>query len=227
MVGSYDSSCNSSDEKIVIKTGLLAALERQVNGLLALDPVSIKKLSHGFGKVVAFQCTSPQWSCYVHFERDRIRLAGFPGEESEGVVDATFTGSSVAFATLATRRNLPFADVPGLSVAGDEALIADLQQMYQLMELDWERPLCQTFGDITGHMMARGIRFVGDHVHRGQQLVMDNLGEYLQEELRLIPSRVEVAGFAGEVGCLAESMDRLEEQWQIMQPAKDISDAKS
>ncbi|WP_257295747.1 SCP2 domain-containing protein [Endozoicomonas sp. YOMI1] len=223
MVGSNDSPY----DKIVFTMGLLAAIERQVNGLLALDPVTIKKLSHWFGKVVAFQCTSPEWSCYVHFEHDRIRLAGTLGEESEGAVNATFTGSSIAFASLATRKNLPFADVSGLSVSGDEALIADLQQIHQQMEIDWERPLCQTFGDIPGHMMARGLRFVGDHVHRGQQLVMDNLGEYLQEELRLIPSRVEVAGFAEEVGRLAESMDRLEEQWQTMQPTKDLSDAKS
>ena len=210
-------------DKITIKTGLLAAIERQVNALLALDLVTIKKLSHWFGKVAAFQCTSPQWVCYAHFEHDRIRLAGF----FEGEVDVTFTGSSVAFATLATRRNLPFADVPGLSVSGDEALIADLQQIHRQMDIDWERPLCETFGDITGHMMAQGLRFVGDHVHRGQQLIMDNLGEYLQEELRLIPSRVEVEGFAEEVGLLAESMDRLEHQWQTSLDTKDISDAKS
>ncbi|WP_257286076.1 SCP2 domain-containing protein [Endozoicomonas sp. SESOKO1] len=227
MAGSSDSSYDSPYKKIVIKMGLLAALERQVNTLLALDPATLKKLSHWFGKVVAFQCTSPQWLCYVHFEHDRIRLASTLGEESECEVDATFTGSSVAFVTLATRRNLPFADVPGLTVSGDEALIADLQQIHQQMEIDWERPLCQTFGDIAGHMMARGLRFVGDQVQRGQQLVMDNLGEYLQEELRLIPSRVEVEGFAAEVELLAESMERLEGQWQTMQPAKDISDAKS
>ncbi|MGO0306153.1 ubiquinone biosynthesis accessory factor UbiJ [Endozoicomonas acroporae] len=227
MADSDNSSSDSSFDNIVVKMGLLAALERQVNSLLALDPVTIKKLSHWFGKVVAFQCTSPQWLCYVHFEHDRIRLASSLGAESECVVDATFTGSSVAFVTLATRRNLPFADVPGLSVSGDKTLIADLQQIHQQMELDWERPLCQTFGDITGHMMARGLRFVGDHVHRGQQLVMDNLGEYLQEELRLIPSRIEVESFAEEVGCVAESMERLEEQWQTMQPAKNTSDAKS
>ncbi|USE35344.1 SCP2 domain-containing protein [Endozoicomonas sp. SCSIO W0465] len=227
MAGSYNSSYNKPYDKIVIKTGLLAAIERQVNALLTLDPVTIKKMSHWFGKVINFQCISPQWSCYVHFEQDRIRLAG----SFEGSLDATFTGSSVAFATLATRRNLPFADVTGLSVSGDEALIADLQTIHQQMEIDWERPLCQTFGDIAGHMMAQGLRFVGDHANRGRALVMDNLGEYLQEELRLIPSRVEVEDFAGEVGLLVESMDRLEHQWQAAHHAIDHSnnetDAKS
>lgn len=194
----------------VLKTGLLAALERQVNGLLALDPVTLKKLSRWFGKVVAFQCTSPRWLCYVHFEQDRIRLAGV----FDGVTDAQFTGSSVALATLATVRHLPFADVPGLSVTGDETLIADLQQIHWQMELDWERPLCQTFGDIAGHMMARGLRRIGKQAHRGQALLMNNLGGYLQEELRLIPSRVEMEGFAEEIGLLAGAVDRLEQQWQ-------------
>lgn len=214
-----------SFDKIVVKTGMLAALERQVNALLALDPVTIKKLSQWFGKVVDFQCTSPDWSCFVHFEQDRIRLAGF----FDGEVDAHFEGSSVAFAVLATRRNLPFAEVPGLSISGDKALIADLQQIHQQMEIDWERPLCQTFGDITGHMMAQGFRFIGEHAQRGQVLVMDNLGEYLQEEVQLIPSRVEVEGFVAEVGQLAESMDRLEQQWQnaFHNKSKTKTDAQS
>lgn len=207
----------------VLKMGLLAAIERQVNALLALDPVTIKKLSRWFGKVVAFQCTSPEWSCYVHVEQDSIRLAGF----FDGNVDAIFMGSSVAFATLATRRSLPFSEVPGLSISGEESLVGDLQQIHQQMEIDWERPLCQTFGDIAGHMMAQGLRFIGDHAMRGQKLVTDNLGEYLQEELRLIPSRVEVEGFAEDVELLVESMDRLEHQWQTAERIKDKSNAKS
>lgn len=206
----------------VIKMGVLTAIERQANLLLALDPVTIKKLSHWFGKVVAFQCTSPKWSFYVHFEHDRIRLAGF----FEGDVDATFTGSSVAFASLATCRSLSFADIHGLNISGDEELTADLQKIYQQMEIDWERPFCQVFGDITGHVMAQGLHFIGDHIHKGQQLIMDNLGEYLQEELRLIPSRVEVEGFAEDVGLLAESMDRLECRWQTTQYVKALFDAK-
>ncbi|MFK0571790.1 SCP2 domain-containing protein [Endozoicomonas sp.] len=207
----------------VVKTGLLAAIEHQVNALLALDPVTIKKLSQWFGKVVSFQCTSPRWACFVHFEQDRIRLASV----FEGEVDAIFEGSSAAFAVLVARRDLPFFEIPGLTISGDEALIKDLQHIHQQLEIDWERPLCQTFGDIPGHMMARGVRFIGDHAHRGQKLVMDNLGEYLQEELRLIPSRVEVEGFIAEVGQLAESMDRLELQWQDTLKSKTTSDAKS
>ncbi len=187
----------------VIKSGVLAAVERQVNQLLALDPAIVKKLSQWFAKVVALQCTAPGWTCYLHIEDDGIRLAG----TSEQAADATFTGSGVAFAILAARKYPTFAEIPGLSVHGDEAFINALQQIHQQMELDWEQPLCASLGDVPGHFLAQGMRFVGEHIQRGQHLALENLGEYLQEELQLIPSRVEVEGFSAEVSELAESVE--------------------
>jgi len=190
----------------VIKTGLLAALEHQVNGLLALDPVTIKKLSRWCGKVVACQCTSPQWHCFLRIEQDRICLAG----HYEGAVDATFTGSSAALAVLLIKRQLTFDQVPGLVVSGDDELLDDLQAIHQQLDIDWERLLGQIVGEMPGHVIAQGLRWVSDSARRGQGMVMDNLGEYLQEELRLIPSRVDVEVFAEEVQQLAQRMAQLE-----------------
>ena len=187
----------------VIKAGLLAAMERQVNGVLALDPVTSKKLSHWFAKVVMIQCSS--WLCFLHIEQDRIRLTG----SYEGEPDATFTGSSAALATLVIKRHLTFDQVHGLVVSGDQELIDDLQAIHRELDIDWERPLGQVFGEIPGHTIARGLRWLGGGVRRGQEMVMDNLGEYLQEELRLIPSRVEMELFASDVQQLAQRLDQL------------------
>ncbi|MGB0360007.1 MAG: ubiquinone biosynthesis accessory factor UbiJ [Endozoicomonas sp.] len=192
----------------VITTGLLAAIERQVNAILALDPVTVKKLKHQFGKVVAFRCLSPQWACFVHFMQDGVRLASV----FEGDVDVTFEGSGIAFAVLASRQALMFSEVQGLTVSGDEALIAELHVLHQQVDIDWERPLCKTFGDIPGHLMAQGIRFMGNHIQRGQRMIQNNLGEYLQEEVGVIPSRIEVEGFIAEVEALATSVTILEKQ---------------
>ena len=191
----------------VIKSGVLAAVERQLNQLLALDPATVKKLSQWFANVIAFRCTAPEWTCYLHIEHSGIRLAS----TSEQAADATFNGSSVTFAALAARK---YATIPGLNVSGDEALIDALQQLYQQMELDWERPLCRALGEVPGHLLAQGGRFVGEHLQRGQYLALENVGEYLQEELRLIPTRVEVESFNVEVSKLAESVERLAKVFQ-------------
>lgn len=187
----------------VIKAGLLAAMERQINGALALDPVTSKKLSRWFGKVVMIQCSSRL--CFLHIEQDRIRLTS----SHEGEADATFTGSSAALAILAIKRHLSFDQVHGLVVSGDKELIDDLQAIRRELDIDWERPLSQAFGEIPGHTIARGLRWLGGGVRRGQGMVMDNLGEYLQEELRLIPSRVEMELFASDVQQLAQRLDQL------------------
>ena len=193
----------------VIKVGLLAAIEHQINGLLALDPVTVKKLSRWFGRVVAIQCSSPQWHCFIHIEQHGIRLTG----SHEGDADATFTGSSVALGILLVKRHLSFDQVHGLSVTGDSELIDDLQVIHRQLDIDWERPLGQILGEIPGHTIARGLRWLGDSVQRGQGMVMDNLGEYLQEELRLIPSRVEMEIFARDVQQLVQRLEQLE-QWR-------------
>lgn len=193
----------------VIKVGLLAAIEHQVNGLLALDPVTINKLSRWFGRVVAMQCSSPQWLCFIHIEQHGVRLTG----SHEGDADVTFTGSSAALGMLLVKRHVSFDRVHGLSVTGDSELIDDLQIIHRQLDIDWERPLGQVLGEIPGHTIARGLRWLGDHVQRGQDMVMDNLAEYLQEELRLIPSRVEMEAFANDVQQLAQRLEQLE-QWR-------------
>ena len=197
----------------VIKTGLLAALEHQLNELLALDPVTVKKLSRWFGKVVVCQCTSPPWHCFLHIEQGRIRLTG----SHDGAVDAMFVGSGAALALLLIRRQLPFNQVPGLVVTGDDELLDDLQIMHRQLDIDWERPLGQTFGEMPGHVIAQSLRWVGDSVRRGQDMVMDNLGEYLQEELHLIPSRVDMEIFAEEVQQLAQHMEQLETTYHLVE----------
>ena len=203
----------------VIKVGLLAAIEHQVNGLLALDPVTINKLSRWFGKVVAIQCASPQWHCFIHIGQHGIRLTG----SHEGDADATFTGSSAALGMLLIKRHLSFDQVHGLSVTGDSELIDDLQVIHRQLDIDWERPLGPVLGEIPGHTIARGLRWLGDNLQRGQDMVMDNLGEYLQEELRLIPSRVEMEAFARDVQQLAQRLEQLE-QWRAEQHSDDKTD---
>ena len=192
------------------KAGFLAVVEQHINRYLSLDPVNQEKLSRCFGKVILLQCRTPSWSCYMHFDHDHVRLTGF----FDGVEDAKFNGSSVSFSTLLIHRNLPMSDIPDLTLTGDAELIAELQAVYQEMEIDWERPLCQFFGDIPGHLIAQGLRSAVSCGQRVQKVIMDNLGDYLQEELRLIPSRVELESFTEERERLDEMMDSLEYRWK-------------
>ena len=192
----------------VIKTSCLAVLEKQVNALLGLDPVTLKRLSKHFGRVVEFHCNEPDFHCYAHLLDKEVRLAG----HFEGCPDACFSGSSVSYSILATQRNKSFDDIAGLTVSGDKALIKDLEFIHQDMEPDWEKPIVNTLGNVAGHALAQGLRFTGQQLNKVKNTFEQNCAEYLQEELRLIPSRVEIEGFAVEVQKLKEAVDQLEER---------------
>ncbi len=187
------------------KTAWLATLEKQLNAILRLDPVSVKQLAKMAGAVIDVQCSEPEFSCYVHLEQDGIRLAGY----HEGATDAGIEGSIIAFSSLVTHRNQPIETVPGLNCSGDSELLQHLSAIHQSVEFDWESLLCRCFGDVGGHLLAKGFHFASGQASRVRKTVADNLGEYLQEELRLVPSRNELEGFAADVADLQQVADAL------------------
>lgn len=191
-----------------IKTGCLAVLEKQINNLLNLDPVTLKRLTEHFGAVVEFHCLEPDFSCYVHLLDNEVRLAGY----FEGEPDVCFAGTSVSFSVLATQRSKPFDEVAGLTIAGDETLIEALAFIHQDMELDWESPIVNVLGDVAGHTLAKGLRFTGQKFNKIKNTFEKNCTEYLQEELQLIPSRVEIERFSAEVDKLRKVVDQLAEK---------------
>ncbi len=192
----------------VLKTGLFALIERQLNAALSLDSVVYNRLSGLHGCVVRFQCNTPPLSCFIHFEHEHIRVAGF----HEGVVDAAFSGALLAFTELVAHRTVPFSDIPGLSVSGDEAVLRQLQVVHSQFDMDWESLFCRKMGDVPGYLAAQGIRFAGQHISRGKQMFEANLGAYLQEELRVIPAEPEVNVFVSDVASLELDLQRIEQK---------------
>lgn len=187
-------------------TALLIAVERQVNALLSLDPVVFKRLSTYAGKVIRVQVTSPEMECFIHLERDGLRLASVFEEEC----DVVFKGSAVSLVSLVIQRPVSFEGASGVEVSGCPGLLNELEATHNQVELDWEPVLCQVFGDLGGHFIARGLRFAGRQVQQGRQLVADNAGGFMQEELQIAPARPELDAFGDELSHLVDSVGRLE-----------------
>ncbi len=189
-----------------IKTAVLALLEKQLNAIIGLDPVIVRQLGAMEGRVVEIHCLEPDVQCYLYLEASGVRLAGY----HEGSVDASIKGTLVAFTELASNRALDIGDVAGLESGGDPDILEQLSQAHRSAELDWEALLCRCFGDVGGHMLAQGFRFASRQAEKVRTVAADNLGEYLQEELRLLPSRNEVEAFSSDIAELQYAVDNLE-----------------
>ena len=122
----------------------------------------------------------------------------------------------MSFSQLAGTRKTSFDNIQGLSVTGNEALIRALEHIHLDMALDWEKPFVDVLGIIPGHWLAQGFRFAGRQFNNLKKTAERNLSEYVQEELQLVPARVEIEGFQTDVKVLKDSVDKLAEKIEIL-----------
>ncbi|MDD7804607.1 MAG: hypothetical protein PUP46_03345 [Endozoicomonas sp. (ex Botrylloides leachii)] len=188
-----------------VKAALLAGLEKQLDAALMLDPVSMTEIGKMAGIVVEVYCTEPKFKCYASLEKASIRLLGY----YENEVDAGVRGPLMTLADLIMRRNQPIANITGLSSWGREDVLDRLSSILLLIELDWESVLCRSFGDVGGHLLAQGVRFLSKQAEGVRTIAAENLTDYLQEELRLVPSRNELDTFTVDVIELQEALSML------------------
>ena len=190
----------------VFRTIFLAGLERQLNIALSLDPVTISRLCSMSNIVINIQCSEPRFQFYVYLGGDSIKLGSF----NEGEADLCLRGSIAVLVGLVVIRRHRIDAVPGLKFWGRDEVLQQLSDILQSAELDWHGLLCQYFGSITGHLLARGFDLASSQAGKTKAIVVDNIKEYLQEELLFLPSRNELESFAADIAELKVDIDNIE-----------------
>ena len=194
-----------------LHTAAIAALEFSVNQALKLDPATALKLTSLDNHVFHLHCTSPELSFYLIPGRGEIRLCGF----FDGEADTTLTGSANAFAKLATSPDPANALINGeLSLHGDSHALIQLQQIGKQLDLDWEAPLAQLFGDVVGHQLGRGLRNGFSFARQAFASFKRQVDDYIVEESDLVAPRWQVERFYSEVDQLSLRAERLEARLQ-------------
>jgi ubiquinone biosynthesis protein UbiJ len=76
--------------------------------------------------------------------------------------------------------------------------------------MDWEAPLVNSLGDVTGHQLAQGLRGLFSWGQQASASFIRQLEEYIHEEARLAPPRQEVEDFYQDLEQLNLRVDRLQ-----------------
>ncbi|MEZ5501766.1 MAG: SCP2 sterol-binding domain-containing protein [Halioglobus sp.] len=189
-----------------LHTAALAALEAALNRALALAPHSRGELAALEDNVFALHCTAPALNIYLHPGAQGIRLTGM----HHGPVTTSIRGEAADFTELATSRD-PTATLinGGLELEGDSAPLLELQQILAGLEMDWEAPLVASLGDVAGHQLAQVLRRAFAWSRQASASLTRQLKEFIQEEARLSPPRLEVEDFYQDVHELGLRVDRL------------------
>jgi ubiquinone biosynthesis protein UbiJ len=145
----------------------------------------------------------------------RIRLAA----TAEGISirpawdetsDAVIEGTPLSFLRLATGDAAKSIRAGGTEVHGDAEIAEGFRKLLEAARPDLEEELSRVTGDVAAHYLANFARDAVDFGRRAGDTLARNAAEYLTEESRDLPVRIEVEEFLADVDRLRESVDRLE-----------------
>ncbi len=197
----------SSDINPALHTAALAALESAINGALDLAPRSRVELTELAGSVFALESTAPALEVYLEITESGVRLMGV----YEDKVTTRVRGSASDFAELASSTDSAASLINGdLELTGDSAPLLALQQILGSADIDWEAPLVNTLGDVAGHQLAQVLRAGFGWGREAGNSLARQLEEFIHEEARLSPPRLELEDFYRDVQDLALKTERLE-----------------
>lgn len=201
-----------------LKTGAIAALEFIVNRALALDRASRQQLAALSGQVFHLECTRPELDMFLILHNDRVQLAG----HWEGEVTAGLSGSGDDYSELLTSRDPGATLINGaMTVIGDSKALLRLRDIAAHLDIDWEAPLANLFGDVIGHRLGKSLRFGHRLLRDAATSLRRQVHDYVQEESDWFAPRWEVEQFQADVTrvtqrceILAERIARLQQPLQ-------------
>ena len=183
----------------------LAIVEQILNGHVQESPAALDLLSSLHGKSLGVEVRGPGVTIVVSAENEKLGLE-FAGESS-----ATATVSGTPLALLASLRGDALSGFKdsGITISGDAEAAEDFSTLLRLARPDLEEQLSHLAGDVVAHRIGSTVRNARAWSKQAVSALGMNTTEYLQEESRQVPTRVEVEGFFAEIERLRDAAERV------------------
>jgi ubiquinone biosynthesis protein UbiJ len=189
-----------------LPSAVVSAFASSFNRYLQLDPETSARMAGLQGHCIALEFRGLDLTLYVIPGPDSVRLL----QQTDCEPDTVLSGTPLGMASLGLGRNTEQALFSGaVTIGGDVETGQAFKAILDSMEVDWEEQLSRLTGDVIAHQLGNAARHARRFLaHSGNTLEQDT-GEYLQEELRVLPSRIETENFMADVTRLAMDTDRL------------------
>jgi ubiquinone biosynthesis protein UbiJ len=189
-------------------------LAAAMNGWLGLDPAAQARLSTLEGRVIALHLRILETTVTLRVDNGRMAAVDEPGLQPDTVLHGTPLGMLQLGLGGDTANTLFSGEV---EITGDVETGQAFKAVLDDMDIDWEEQLSRLTGDVVAHQLGNLARRAGDWLRHGRETLQHDVGEYLQEEARVLPSRIEIENFISDVSDLAMAVERLEARLQRLQ----------
>jgi len=183
-----------------------AVLENVLNRYIKLDPTALGRLAPLHGKRIRLHIRGLELDLNLVPAPDGIQL--YP--EFEGEPDCTLSGAPLAFARLGGGEQADQLFAGAVEIRGDTEAGQRFGDLLAGLDIDWEEQLSRLTGDVAAHQVGSGARAAGRWGRQTADILPADLAEYLQEEARLLPTRIESEEFVTAVDTLRDDVERLE-----------------
>lgn len=185
----------------------LASAEASVNRVLRLDGVALRRLARLAGKVLEVDCQAPALRLFILPDADGLHLAAHHEVPADCALIAP-AGSLLQLALAKDKTRVLHS--PEVTMGGDSAMLLELADILQSLELDWEYEVARWLGPVPAHLL--GARLRGGMAWAGDSLesLRLSLADYLAEESRTLVGQHEAEARFAELDQLKMSLDRLD-----------------
>ena len=184
---------------------LLRPFERLLNRQIAGSARARKLLAALDGRSMELRFAPTPFRLRVSANGELLSIRPAGNEPADAVIE----GSPLSFLRLATDDAAKSIRAGGMDVKGDAEVAEGFRRLFDAARPDLEEELSRFTGDAAAHTMARFAHEAADFGRRAGDTFARNVSEYLTEESRDLPVRIEVEEFLDGVDRLREAIDRL------------------
>lgn len=189
----------------------LALFEEGLNRYLRLDPEAPRLLEPLSGRVIGVEILGLDLRLYFVPGPSSIQVLG----RFEGEPDCLLRGTPLALARVGFANQREDQLFSGqVEVIGDTETAQRFGALWAGLDVDWEEQLSRLTGDLIAHEAGNLVRGLDRWARHAAHSLTADLQEYLQEEIRVLPTAYEAQGFADEVDRLRDDVERLEARLQ-------------
>jgi ubiquinone biosynthesis accessory factor UbiJ len=149
--------------------------------------------------------------------RDRLDLNTLDDVEPDVIV----SGSLLSLARLAGEDGEALIRDGRIELTGDAMVANDFRELLRYARPDFEEQLSGVIGDTAAHGIGDVVRNVSRWGRAARDTLRSNVGEYLQEESRSVPSRYEVDEFRNKVHKLRDDVERAAARMTRLESGRD------
>lgn len=188
-----------------------AALETALNHILDSHPDIQQKLAALVGKCIQLEIEGMDIDFYMLITHSGIAVINSRTETA----DIYIKGPTLALIGLLTHNEKTSVLRSGkVTMTGDVLLAKHLQTILSESRIDWEDLLAQWLGDLPAYSFVRCGRYLKKEGERFINAMQDNTRVYLQEELRCLPTRIELENFMCDIDDLRANTERFHARLQ-------------